>query len=190
MNDNEIRTTVLSDWQPETDVKLQRAFGKFVEEVGELFVAFESFDRYLTPTHHAVEDELADCIAVMTMIHIASDDLFLKYEPLIPDLARLSRLTESLKTEDGVNTLMYEAGKVLTIIGRCQIQGLSKSDPNHRTPNAQTLLEAFYYFQHAVILFSQALYLDEERMKNRRDAKLETKLPWIMGTATDLQPDV
>jgi hypothetical protein len=189
MHDDEIRTKPLSDWKPETDIKLQKAFGKFVEEIGELMESTELYlirleSEYIT----AFENELADCDAVIAMIEHASPKVelvFQSFDEMTP--SHLVGLVNSRHTFVGLLTI--SAGKALNIVGRCQIQGLDKADPGTGVPNITKLIQALTNLRVTMAAIVHAGKLNRERIEKRKQAKIDTKLPWVMGTSKDLLPD-
>jgi NTP pyrophosphatase (non-canonical NTP hydrolase) len=198
MTDDEIRIKPLSDWKPETDIKLQKAFGKFVEEVGELLEATENWN--LKPQTNSLnisrlEEEIADCEAVIAIIEHISDNL--RLVPREHYVNTVQEITTGIK-EENVNANLFTAslafvrqyaGQALCIVGRCQIQGVAGHDPKTKESNLVVLAIKLVSFRAALHCLITDFELDKERINKRRDAKIDTKLPWILGTATNLLPD-
>jgi hypothetical protein len=189
MTDEEIKTKRLSDWKPETDIKLQKAFGKFVEEGGELAVETYNFRTSRGPRDTvSFENELADCVAVASMIQRASGGRVTSDEGTI-DRCMNELLEIDRDLNESLNLLLKVLGDCFTIIGRCQIQGLDKADPESAEPNSTKLSYSIMRFGVVVAYIIGRFDLDDERWGARVAAKIDSKLPWVMGTATDLLPD-
>jgi hypothetical protein len=190
MEDHEIKTKRLSDWKPETDIKLQKAFGKFVEESGELLVAagLYTFSTNQGFTHE-LESEVADCLAFIDIIATASEG---RLDGTIPDIQpfEVAAIIKQFDSSSFNTELILKVGKALNIVGRCQIQGLNGNDPETSIPNRLILGFALHELQVVLNGIIVRCKLDPMRITSRKQAKIDSKLPWVMGTATDLLPDV
>lgn len=193
MTDDEIKTKRLSDWKPETDIKLQKAFGKFVEESGELLEAIEayqfSYDNASDlEARQNLEDELADCEAVTVMIESAAT-------PVLDVMSNLEQVTisEDVKWHQDSNDIMLfltkQLGRTLSIVGRCQIQGLAGKQPESNDWNREVLTKELVLLRVVIRYVVKSQSLNVDRIGQRKQAKIDSKLPWVMGTATDLLPD-
>ena len=192
MKDDEIRVKPLSDWKPETDIKLQKAFGKFVEEVGELLEAIVIYYKYTWSTerslddiHSGLEDEIADCEAVIEMIETVVNDRSNVVKDCYVDAVNEFN-SESETHVSSLNNLSWQAGKALCVVGRCQIQSLKGLDPKTKELNIVRLGNELIRFRAALHSVISVFGFNKERIRSRRDAKVDTKLPWVLGTATDL----
>lgn len=185
MRDDEIRTTPKSSFIPEQDIKLVKAFGKFVEEAGELLeittkIIIES--SVLDEDKYKLEDEIADCQAMTTIITaiIANSDYLVisrqVTSPLHPDITLIEAL----------NFINHHIASSLAIIGRCQIQGLHGEDPNTHKPNLLSLANRITTLRRMLddLVITHAAVLDAPRIEQRWRAKIDLKLPWIMEPST------
>lgn len=188
MTDEEILTKRLSDWKPETDIKLQKAFGKFVEEAGELLEANASWRPLVgQPGRIKFEDEIADVQAFAECIHLVVFNESLIDQPYAESFTE----TFDVEISEGLSAFVTShIGKALNIVGRCQIQGIDKNDPETKQPNKERLREQLVTLVQMLRYLVKECGLDQYRITKRCAMKIDSKLPWIMGTATDLLPDV
>lgn len=190
MLDHEIATKRLTDWKPETDIKLQKAFGKFVEEAGELLEASVDYVNLGNSKNTiSFENEIADCQAfIEVMITASAGRLSLNpegYSPAVP----IALSGESFVAKDLFPILALYVGKTISWIGRCQIQGLNGKDPESNITNTTLLENSLYDLRTNLEVLKRRCGLDVVRILLRKQAKIDSKLPWVMGTATDLLPD-
>ena len=189
MHDDEILTKQLSDWKPETDIPLIKALGKFVEESGELLEAIYDYQS-VAPKDITVplENEMADVDAFIATLELVSNKRINPSEFLFQGDHVVQRIKSTMGA-DPLKLLVHDLGDTLTTVGRCQIQGLDKKDPETKIPNTETLTRKLAFLRSTLQYVAAALYLDKGRIISRTKAKIESKMPWMMGTATDLLPD-
>lgn len=81
-----------------------------------------------------------------------------------------------------------ELGELLIEIGRCQIQGIDKHNPTTGLVNREGLENEIADVSAFNALMIELLGLDLDRIEARAQAKMDSKRPWITGTATNLLP--
>lgn len=180
MRDEEIATTPKSSFVPEQDIRLVKAFGKFVEEAGELqeitnliLVDPSEFSN----SKHALEDEIADCSAMIQIIRAIAPDSDVKIE--------VTPANTNLELSPALQYLNLYIARCLTVIGRCQIQGVNGISPNTKRANAELLEEALVNCIRVIHFTISDLSLDRGRIRVRSQGKISLKLPWVMELSDD-----